>query len=325
MNQITRGWGQSRVNSGSRRSRLTRHPRSRWRIRSQSRLPGMMLASLGLGILGTMLMWSAVSTAHGASGPSGPSGPNGPSGVLDSRVATFGSSFPSRRSSTLASTEISAVPVLRVSTDSGTRTATRPITRSTKRMALRPNNRLSGRKLSETIAVTILPIQSRQAKQAKQANRPTKSAVGQDRGQASESSKVRGRLPRYFGKVGVSVNQKRRVYSIQAIYRERLATLTRQVEALKAQERQEVLEVLTVLQKQRLSELIRMADAARAARLRAKQSARPGGSSGPVGPGESVEPSRSGEAGQPRSARPKSARPKSARRSSALTGGGRQR
>lgn len=322
MNQITRGWGQSRVNSGSRRSRLTRHPRSRWRIRSQSRLPGMMLASLGLGILGTMLMWSAVSTAHGASGPSGP---NGPSGVLDSRVATFGSSFPSRRSSTLASTEISAVPVLRVSTDSGTRTATRPITRSTKRMALRPNNRLSGRKLSETIAVTILPIQSRQAKQAKQANRPTKSAVGQDRGQASESSKVRGRLPRYFGKVGVSVNQKRRVYSIQAIYRERLATLTRQVEALKAQERQEVLEVLTVLQKQRLSELIRMADAARAARLRAKQSARPGGSSGPVGPGESVEPSRSGEAGQPRSARPKSARPKSARRSSALTGGGRQR
>ena len=319
MNQITRGWGQSRVNSGSRRSRLTRHPRSRWRIRSQSRLPGMMLASLGLGILGTMLMWSAVSTAHGASGPSGP---NGPSGVLDSRVATFGSSFPSRRSSTLASTEISAVPVLRVSTDSGTRTATRPIARSTKRMALRPNNRLSGRKLSETIAVTILPIQSRQAKQA---NRPTKSAVGQDRGQASESSKVRGRLPRYFGKVGVSVNQKRRVYSIQAIYRERLATLTRQVEALKAQERQEVLEVLTVLQKQRLSELIRMADAARAARLRAKQSARPGGSSGPVGPGESVEPSRSGEAGQPRSARPKSARPKSARRSSALTGGGRQR
>jgi|GEM_PF-1617015 len=314
MNQITRGWGQSRVNSGSRRSRLTRHPRSRWRIRSQSRLPGMMLASLGLGILGTMLMWSAVSTAHGASGPSGP---NGPSGVLDSRVATFGSSFPSRRSSTLASTEISAVPVLRVSTDSGTRTATRPIARSTKRMALRPNNRLSGRKLSETIAVTILPIQSRQAKQA---NRPTKSAVGQDRGQASESSKVRGRLPRYFGKVGVSVNQKRRVYSIQAIYRERLATLTRQVEALKAQERQEVLEVLTVLQKQRLSELIRMADAARAARLRAKQSARPGGSSGPVGPGESVEPSRSGEAGQPRSARPKSAR-----RSSALTGGGRQR
>ena len=322
MNQITRGWGQSRVNSGSRRSRLTRHPRSRWRIRSQSRLPGMMLASLGLGILGTMLMWSAVSTAHGASGPSGPSGPNGPSGVLDSRVATFGSSFPSRRSSTLASTEISGVPVLRVSTDSGTRTATLPITRSTKRMALRPNNRLSGRKLSETIAVTILPIQSRQAKQA---NRPTKSAVGQDRGQASESSKVRGRLPRYFGKVGVSVNQKRRVYSIQAIYRERLATLTRQVEALKAQERQEVLEVLTVLQKQRLSELIRMADAARAARLRAKQSARPGGSSGPVGPGESVEPSRSGEAGQPRSARPKSARPKSARRSSALTGGGRQR
>ena len=317
MNQITRGWGQSRVNSGSRRSRLTRHPRSRWRIRSQSRLPGMMLASLGLGILGTMLMWSAVSTAHGASGPSGPSGPNGPSGVLDSRVATFGSSFPSRRSSTLASTGISAVPVLRVSTDSGTRTATRPITRSTKRMALRPNNRLSGRKLSETIAVTILPIQSRQAKQA---NRPTKSAVGQDRGQASESSKVRGRLPRYFGKVGVSVNQKRRVYSIQAIYRERLATLTRQFEALKAQERQEVLEVLTVLQKQRLSELIRMADAARAARLRAKQSARPGGSSGPVGPGESVEPSRSGEAGQPRSARPKSAR-----RSSALTGGGRQR
>jgi hypothetical protein len=315
MNQSTRGWGQSRVNSGSRRSRVTRHPRSRWRIRSQSRLPGMMLASLGLAILGTMLMWSAVSTAHGANGPSGPSGP---SGVLDSRVATFGSSVPSRRDSTLASTGISAAPVLRVSTDSGTRTATRPATRSTKRPALPPNNRLPVRKLSETIAVTILPIQSRQPKQPKQPKRPTKSAVGQDRGQATESSKVRGRLPRYFGKVGVSVNQKRRVYSIQALYRERFATLTRQLEALKAQERQEVLEVLTELQTQRLAELIRMADAAREARLRAKQSGRsagPGGPAGRVGPGKSVEPSQSGEAGRPRIPR----------RSSALTGGDRQR
>ena len=306
MNQSTRGWGQSRVNSGSRRSRVIRHPRSRWRIRSQNRLSGIMLASLGLAILGTLLLWSAASTAHGANGPSGPSGP---SGVLDSRVATFGSSFPSRRYSTLGSTGISAAPVLRVSTDSGSRTTTRPVTRSTKRPALRPNSRLPVRKLSETIAVTILPNQSRQPKEPK---RKGKSAVGQDRGQATESSKVRGRLPRYFGKVGVSVNQKRRVYSIQALYRERFATLTRQLEALKAQERQEVLEVLTELQKQRLAELIRMANAAREARLRAKQSGRP---DGPDGPGQSVEPSRSGEAGPSRSSR----------RSSPLTGGVRQR
>lgn len=85
------------------------------------------------------------------------------------------------------------------------------------------------------------------------------------------AAKPRGRLPKYFGKVGVSATQKQRIYSIQAMYRKRIEALNRQLEDLRSRERKEVLEALTPLQKQRLSELIRMAELARKARLRARK------------------------------------------------------
>ena len=85
------------------------------------------------------------------------------------------------------------------------------------------------------------------------------------------AAKPRGRLPKYFGKVGVSATQKKRIYSIQAMYRKRIEALNRQLEDLRSQERKEVLEALTPLQKQRLAELIRMAELARKAKLRARK------------------------------------------------------
>ena len=62
MNQSTRGWGQSRGTHSSRRGRA--------KSVRQSRLPGVLLASLVLALLGATVMWSAVSTAQGASGRS---------------------------------------------------------------------------------------------------------------------------------------------------------------------------------------------------------------------------------------------------------------
>jgi hypothetical protein len=94
---------------------------------------------------------------------------------------------------------------------------------------------------------------------------------GRDDAKSKPAAKFRGRLPRYFGKVGVSATQKKRIYSIQAMYRKRIEALNRQLEDLRSQERKEVLEALTPLQKQRLAELIRMAELARKAKLRARK------------------------------------------------------
>ena len=224
MNQSTRGWGQSRGTHGSRKGRA--------KSVRQSRLPGVLLASLVLALLGATVMWSAASTAEVASGrwrspleePAG-----GPSLALVSTVT-------------------SAAPVPRGSSG--------------------PGRRPGRERTLQTLPVTILrsePLSGSSQVQARPQAGPRSKAA------SKPTAKPRGRLPRYFGKVGVSATQKQRIYSIQAMYRERAEALTRQLEELRDQERQGILAVLTSLQKQRLAELIRMAEVAREARQRARQ------------------------------------------------------
>jgi hypothetical protein len=253
-----------------------------------SRLPGVLLASLGLAVLGATVMWSAVSTAQGASGRSTDPDPD-PNSVMvpiRSRAPSF----------TLVSTVISDAHVLRDLTESG--------------------HRLKRAVAIETVPVTILADETlAQAPRRKTARRTARPAPRQEpssskatpaakpvaKPAARPAAKPRGRLPRYFGKVGVSAIQKRRVYAIQAIYRDRAEILTRQLEELRSQERLEVLEVLTALQKQRLAELIRMAEVAREARLRARQQgqSRKSGPSRPIPPGTSKR-AKSGAGGTSR-------------------------
>ena len=249
-----------------------------------SRLPGVLLASLGLAVLGATVMWSAVSTAQGASGRSTDPDPD-PNSVMvpiRSRAPSF----------TLVSTVTSDAHVLRDLTESG--------------------HRLKRAVAIETVPLTILADETlAQAPRRKTARRTARPAPRQEpssskatpaaKPAARPTAKPRGRLPRYFGKVGVSAIQKRRVYAIQAIYRDRAEILTRQLEELRSQERLEVLEVLTALQKQRLAELIRMAEVAREARLRARQQgqSRKSGPSRPIPPGTSKR-AKSGAGGTSR-------------------------
>ena len=147
-------------------------------------------------------------------------------------------------SPTLVSTVTSVAPVLPGSADSGRHS----------KIAV------------PAMPVTVLPMDRLTLQQDGQ---------GKTRGPAvakpRPTAKPRGRLPRYFGKVGVTATQKQRIYSIQAMYRKRIEALNRQLEDLRSRERKEILEALTPEQKQRLSELMRMAELARKARLRARK------------------------------------------------------
>ena len=129
-----------------------------------------------------------------------------------------------------------------------------------------PDSVDSGRHSNFTTPVRILPIEPVAIRQKVRGK-----SRGRDDAKSRPAAKFRGRLPRYFGKVGVSATQKKRIYSIQAMYRKRIEALNRQLEDLRSQERKEVLEALTPLQKQRLAELIRMAELARKAKLRARK------------------------------------------------------
>ena len=124
------------------------------------------------------------------------------------------------------------------------------------------NPRRTGRSsaLAKT-ATSVAPGRRSERPAVRQPTKPTKSA-----------KKPRGRLPRYFGKVGLSVMQRERIYAIQVMHREQTEVLMRQLKVLKVRQDREVRDVLTSLQQDRLRELIRMAEAAREARSRARRS-----------------------------------------------------
>ena len=313
MNQSTRGWGQSRGKEGGRRDhsihRIRRMRRLR-RIRAnrdlRSRLPGVLLASLGLAVLGATVMWSAVSTAEGASDLSTepvtepvtvPVTVPVPIPVREPALKPAPTPIANRAPSfTLVSTVTSDAPARRALTESGHRVKragsieTVPLRILLQEPIERSGLAQRSKRKSET----------RRVAPGRKTSRPTAQTTPRQKGAAAKASpaakpatrpttRPRGRLPRYFGKVGVSATQKRRVYAIQAMYRDRAEILTRQLEELRSQERLEVLEVLTALQKQRLAELIRMAEVAREARLRARQKSQPSQ------PGRAVQPRPSTE------------------------------
>lgn len=70
-----------------------------------------------------------------------------------------------------------------------------------------------------------------------------------------EPKKLRGRLPRNYGKLGVSQEQRRTIYSIQEKYRSQIEDLEKQLAALESQRDRDIAAVLTEGQKVRLKEL----------------------------------------------------------------------
>ncbi len=68
-------------------------------------------------------------------------------------------------------------------------------------------------------------------------------------------AKRRGPLPSYFGKIGVDDDQRKKLYSVQESYQERLAALRKEMKGLLAQRDTEMEALLTPGQKLRLQEL----------------------------------------------------------------------
>jgi len=246
MNQSTRGWGQARGTQSNRRKRAKHVPKSR--------LPGVLVASLGLAVLGATVMWSIVSADEGTSGLS----------RAPLTETTGGPSF------TLVSTVTSDAPVLRGSEVSGHRNQEVTTLETTPVTILRSEPGLVARQAQASPPARSQDRPLTAAPKPRSKSRKNTSRAPSEAG-ARSAEKPRGRLPRYFGKIGVSPTQKLRIYSIQAKYHGRFQALARQLEELRGQERQEVLDVLTSLQERRLAEVIRMAEVAREARLRSRQ------------------------------------------------------
>jgi Spy/CpxP family protein refolding chaperone len=66
----------------------------------------------------------------------------------------------------------------------------------------------------------------------------------------------KGQLPTHWGKLGLSDEQKTKVYSIQAEYKTQIADLQKQIDALKKKEREALNGVLTDAQRARLKEIL---------------------------------------------------------------------
>ncbi|NQV24724.1 MAG: hypothetical protein HQ518_10175 [Rhodopirellula sp.] len=94
------------------------------------------------------------------------------------------------------------------------------------------------------------------------------STVGQEKAAtkaapAKVAKKAAGRLPAQYGKLGLSDEQRDKIYGVQATYRKQIDDLQKQIDALKEKQDTEVQGVLTADQKKKLEELL--ADAKKAA------------------------------------------------------------
>lgn len=74
------------------------------------------------------------------------------------------------------------------------------------------------------------------------------------------AKKPRGRLPAYYAQVGLSTEQRDKIYSVQATYGKQIADLQKQIDALEARQDADVVAVLTPEQKKKLDELLAAAE-----------------------------------------------------------------
>jgi TolA-binding protein len=77
---------------------------------------------------------------------------------------------------------------------------------------------------------------------------------------------ARGRLPNHYGDLGLSDEQKEKIYDIQRSYRARLVELQQQIEDLQQQQTLEIQETLTPAQKEALVKALKDAAERRAAK-----------------------------------------------------------
>jgi Spy/CpxP family protein refolding chaperone len=70
------------------------------------------------------------------------------------------------------------------------------------------------------------------------------------------AGKMRGQLPQNWGKLGLSEEQKQKIYEAQGKYRTKIDALQKQIADLRDQEKKDMEVVLTDAQKARLREIV---------------------------------------------------------------------
>lgn len=80
--------------------------------------------------------------------------------------------------------------------------------------------------------------------------------------------KFRGRLPAYWGRIGLSTEQRKKIYGVQLSYRPKIQMLQKQLEELRDKQAKEMEAVLKPEQKKKLADLLEAARKKRAARTK---------------------------------------------------------
>jgi len=75
-------------------------------------------------------------------------------------------------------------------------------------------------------------------------------------GADTKDTKIKGQLPPNWGKLGLTDEQKQKVYKIQADYRDKIADLEKQIKDLEDKRKADMEKVLTDEQKKRLREIL---------------------------------------------------------------------
>jgi hypothetical protein len=75
-------------------------------------------------------------------------------------------------------------------------------------------------------------------------------------GSLQGQEKVKGVLPANWGKLGLSDEQKQKIYKVQGEYKDKIADLKKQLADLQAKENEELYKILTDDQKKRLKDLL---------------------------------------------------------------------
>lgn len=79
-------------------------------------------------------------------------------------------------------------------------------------------------------------------------------SLGQD--SKKDATKSKGQLPAQWGKLGLTDEQKQKIYGVQATYRTKIQDLESQIKELRNKEKSEMTAVLTDAQKTKLRELL---------------------------------------------------------------------
>jgi Spy/CpxP family protein refolding chaperone len=84
----------------------------------------------------------------------------------------------------------------------------------------------------------------------------TTGSLGQDKKDEKPAPKAKGQLPANWNKLGLTDEQKQKIYTAQSEYRDKISELQVKINDLKKAERAELEKVLTKAQKDRLKELL---------------------------------------------------------------------